>query len=270
MRNRKTTIRFLLAAAVLCLLFASNAFAAKTKKKTAPRHVSEWVKKKGCMYYYNKKGKRLKGLQKIGKKTYYFDKSYAQRVGWRKIGSEYYFFAIRYGKKGYMLKNQTVNGIRLRKSGRAVQTEYALRKLGIMVKCAKIVDQQTNINQSKSEKLYTVFEHVKNDYSGRDIGGFNGSGDWEMRYSEYMLWGGWGDCYSFGSLFAFLANAVGYSECWAVSDGGHGYAKVGNLWYDPNWAGVIGTWKCYGVPDYLCGQSGRPNWARYALYYRRI
>ena len=132
------------------------------------------------------------------------------------------------------------------------------------------MDSQTNANQTKAQKLAVMFDYAKNHYRARNIGGFRSGGDWDMFYAEYMLNYGSGDCYCYGALFAYFANAVGYQTATAVSSGGHGWAEINGLSYDPNWARVIGTSKCYAVPASLSGRDGRPAWATYGIYKKNL
>lgn len=233
-------------------------------------HKSEWTSSKGNYYYWNAKGKKVKGLQKIGSKYYFFDSKYIQRTGWRKIKGSYYYFSKNKAKKGYMVKNKTMDGVKLNADGKAVLTSRSQRKLKIMVRCSEIMDTLTNADQTKAQKLKIAFDYAKNHYRAVNIHGFRGSGDWDMYYAEYMLNNGRGDCYCYGAVFAYLANAAGYHSATVVSSGGHGWAEINGLFYDPNWARVIGTNKCYAVPRSLSGVSSRPNWARYGIYKKNL
>lgn len=63
-----------------------------------------WYEIDGCMYY-NKNGKKLKGLQKIGSKYYYLDPSTGQRMtGLVNIKGKTYFFSTKTGarRKGFI------------------------------------------------------------------------------------------------------------------------------------------------------------------------
>lgn len=100
-----------------------------------------WYEIDGCTYY-NKNGKKLKGLQKIGSKYYYLDPGTGQRVtGLVTLNGKTYFFSTKtgarkrgfatykgktyyFGKKYYALKgHQKINGKR-----------YYFSKKGVMYK----------------------------------------------------------------------------------------------------------------------------------------
>ena len=253
----------LLAAAIAAILMACAPVCAATYK-------NQWVKKSGKYYYYNKKGKTLKGLQKIGDKYYYFDSKGVQRVGWRKIEGIYYCFAFSNGAKGSMYTSTKRNGIKLGKTGKAsISSNTVLRKAILMTRAQLIVDSITKPSDSKATKLWKCFQYAMNQ-TPRTRGGFYEGSDWDMYYAEFMMDYGYGDCYSFGALFAYLANAAGYKNVCVESSGGHGWAQIGGLYYDPNWARVIGADKCYGVPSYLSGYDGRPDWARYGIFQKNL
>lgn len=252
------------------LIFIILAVWALSVPVSAAKYKSQWQNAKGKYYYWNEEGVKAKGLQEIDGKYYYFDEKGIQRTGWRQIKGSYYYFKNSNGKKGYMVTGAAVNGVKLKKNGKASLTRRSLRKLKIMVKCASIMDSLTNANQTKAQKLKIAFEYAKSHYGAVNIGSFNGSGDWDMYYAERMLNYGRGDCYCYGAVFGYLANAVGYTGVNVVSSGGHGWTEIGGRYYDPNWARVIGSSKCYAVSKALSGTSGRPNWAGNGIYKKNL
>ena len=257
--RRKLAVLLTFAAALLMVLSIPVSGAAKTYK-------SQWTHSNGNYYYWNSKGVKFKGFHKLGSKYYFFDSQGIQRTGWRYTQGNYRFFTQANGKKGYMVKNTTINGIKIDKNGNAVINARSLRKLKIMVKCSKLVDSMTNADQSKEQKMKILFEYTKSHFRPVNLTDFRRDGDWDMYYAEYMLNHGWGDCYCYGAVFAYIANAIGYQNSIAVSSGGHGWAEINGLVYDPNWARVIGTAKCFAVPMYLSGRDSRPNWAKYGCF----
>ena len=70
-----------------------------------------WLKKSGKKYYYNKKGRKLFGVQKIGRKTYYLSLT----TGARMSKSNYYFY-----KKVWHKSSSTSYLIYVSKSSRKV------------------------------------------------------------------------------------------------------------------------------------------------------
>lgn len=232
----------------------------------ARKYKSQWVKTSGRYYYYDKTGKKLQGLKKISGRYYYFDSKNIQRTGWQKIGSNYYFFRISPGKGGYMQKSTTVDGISLYSSGKAKKTSDSLDKLGILIKANQIVQSITNANMTKTQKLRKCFDYVKKTYGYATRRRFSAVKNWERAYAKDMFYYGRGNCFSYASAFAYLANAAGYTKIYVVSSGGHGWAEIDGKVYDPDWALVSKVDSYFAMPYSLSGVSGRPNYKRYRVY----
>lgn len=234
----------------------------------APKYKNQWVKYKssGRYYYYDAKGRKLKGLKKISGKYYYFDKKYAQRTGWQKIGNNYYFFRISNGKGGYMMKSTTVDGITLYSSGKAKKTTDSLDKLGILIKANQIAGNITNENMTKTQKLRKCFDYVKKAYGYATRRKFSPVKNWERAYAKDMFYYGKGNCFSYAAAFAYLANAVGYTKIYVVSSGGHGWAEIDGKVYDPDWALVSKADSYFAMSYSLSGVNGRPNYKRNRYY----
>lgn len=265
MRNKKHLIPVFFMALCAVLLMSVSVSA-------APKYRNKWVREKGYNYHYNDKGKKDKGLIELKGKTYYLDSKRIQRTGWQKIDGNYYFFQIRNGSNGYMVTSSTVNGIKLSKSGKAVYDSNGLRKLNVMIKANQIMQSLTNYDMKKAEKLKICFLETMS-YRSRNIGSFQKyNSTWDVYYAERMFRDKQGDCYCFGAAFAYLANAIGYTNVCAVSSGGHGWAEVSNEFYDPNWAkvGAGGKWAYFAVPHSLSGCGGRPNYKPNRVYVKKI
>ena len=231
-----------------------------------PKVTGRWKKTKNYYYYY-RNGKKLTGIKKIGKRKYYFSKKGVQRTGWRKVKGNYYFFRNVNGKGGYMVKGKKVNGIVLRRTGKAfVKKARSKEKVELMVKCAKMMDTVTKPRQARKTKLKIAFQYAKTHFPRRNIHDWRNTADWDIYYASYIINHRGGDCFCQGAFFAYLANAVGYTNVKAVSSGGHGWAMVNGEIYDPNWSFIIGDAKCYAVPTSLSGTGGRPNWAGAGIY----
>ena len=113
-----------------------------------------WKTSKGRHYYYNARGKKIKGKVKIGSRYYFFDKNGIQRYGWKKIKNDYYFFRISTGTTGaYMLTSTTINGIALDASGRASKSGSNLRKLKLMTEANNIVEKISRPGMNKMQRL---------------------------------------------------------------------------------------------------------------------
>ena len=89
------------------LAFAATAVSAFGATK------NKWVEKSGVCYYYGSNGKTVSGRTKIGSNYYMFDSKGRQVYGWRLINGKYQFYGR--GKKtgGGLVKNNTVNGIKI-------------------------------------------------------------------------------------------------------------------------------------------------------------
>ncbi|WP_373215514.1 transglutaminase domain-containing protein [Ruminococcus sp. 5_1_39BFAA] len=251
---------------LLCtLLLLSVPVQAAGKKLT-----NQWVTKKGNVYFYNNKGKKVTGLQKIGKYQYYFDSKGVQRSGWRKIKNNYYFFQIKSGRKAYMVKSKTINGIKLDAKGRADKKGSNLRKLKLMVEANNIVQKITKPTMTQTEKLKKCFDYTKTAYGYTSWRAFSNKSGWELDFAEDMFYKNRGDCVSYGCAFAFLANAVGAKNVYCVSSGGHGWAEIQGKVYDPDWA-LVSKVDTYFAMDYsLSGVQGRPNYKPNRTYVVKI
>lgn len=251
---------------ILCLTVLMSATVS-----AAPKYKNKFVNIKGNIYHYNEKGKKDTGLTTINNKTYYFDSKGIQRTGWQKIKNNYYFFQIRKAGAGSMVTSKTVNGISLRKNGRASYNSASLRKLKVMVKANEIMQSITNYDMTKAQKLRKCFEKLLT-YRYCNIGSFRSwDPDWDVYYAEQMLFNGRGDCYCGGAAFAYLANAVGYTNVYSISSGGHGWAEVSGKVYDPNWAWVTGKTDIYfGVNYSLSGVGGRPSYRQNRAYVKKV
>ena len=149
---------------------------------------------------------------------------------------------------------------------RNVKKARSKEKVELMVKCAKMMDTVTKPRQARKTKLKIAFQYAKTHFPRRNIHDWRNTADWDIYYASYIINHRGGDCFCQGAFFAYLANAVGYTNVKAVSSGGHGWAMVNGEIYDPNWSFIIGDAKCYAVPTSLSGTGGRPNWAGAGIY----
>jgi len=254
--------------AAIFFLLAVMLFAFPVSAKKS--YSEQWVMNaKGNVSYYDANGKKLKGMQKIGKKYYYFDSKGIQRTGWQKIKGNYYYFKIANKAKGSRVGSKTINGIKLRKNGKAKLNAYSKRKLALMVRANKIIESITNAKMTKKQKLEAAFAYTKQHLQSYNRGGFQSGGDWDMFYAEIPFNTGRADCYSYGAYFAYLANAAG-GKAAAVSSGGHGWAEVDGLVYDANWAKASHVDTYCGMSYSLSGVGGRPNYRPNRRYVKAI
>ena len=231
-----------------------------------------WKTIKGRHYYYNARGKKVKGKVKIGSRYYFFDKNGIQRYGWKKIKNNYYFFRISTRTTGaYMLTSTTINGIALDASGRASKSGSNLRKLKLMTEANKIVEKISRPGMNKMQRLRASFDYVKKQYTYYCWREFRNTQDWEKDFAEDMFFrGGRGDCVSYAAAFAYLANAVGMKKVYVICSGGHGWAEIGGKIYDPDWALVSSVDSYFAMSYDLSGVNGRPMYRGNRLYVKKI
>ena len=226
----------------------------------------KWTEKKQKIRYLKANGKMANGFTEIDGKCYYFDKYRVQRTGWQKIKGDYYFFNIKNGKNGYMVKNKKVDGILLKKNGKAKLTRDSRSKLNVLIKANKIVEKITKPLMKKSQKLEACFKYTITKFEYRGSPKFYKTKNWDRDYALDMFDDGHGSCYAYGAAFAYLANAVGYEKVCAVSSGGHGWAEINGKIYDPSWEITDTKHNYYAMASNLSGVDGRPNYQKYRTY----
>ena len=258
---KKRLLYCLLLLAISLSLLPTAAYAKKYKK--------QWVESKGSFRYYDKKGKKVKGLTKIGKKKYYFDSEGKQLVGWQKIGKNYYFFRRSKGKKGYMLKSQTVNHVALKKNGKAVKTSNSNR-LYALAQAQKIVEAASQQTDKKSVKLKKSWNYFQKNYRYRGELKFRNSTNWDVLYARNVFMTGKGNCYGLGAAWAYIASACGYEKSYAVSSGGHGWCEVNGRVFDPSWAKTDTRYSYYNMDMSMSGRNRIPNYKKAGIYKKKI
>ena len=248
------------------LMLSGSLHASAASEKV--RHADEWVEKNGYWYYYNSLGKKLKGMQKIGRKTYLFDKKGRQQVGWQKVGKHYYYFQIKNGRKATMVKNKTVNHVELKKNGRAIVTSST--RMNVLLRCSQIVESHTKPTWSKAQKMRTIWNWMQNNVGYWNVK-YNHFGGWGLYYAAHTFSNNGGSCEGLGCLWAFLANACGASNCQCVASGGHGWAEVEGLVYDPACARYMrNPENYYACSLSLSGVGGRPRYAGNGIYREQV
>ena len=221
-------------------------------------------------FFYYENGKKVTGLKEIQNKYYYFAANGIQRTGWQYVNGDYYFFKTGNGGKGWMQKAKTVNGIRLTENGKAELTETSTEKLNVLVRANQVLEKATRPEMGKAEKLQKCFEYLLQHFQYRGSPVFEKTKQWEADYALNLFEEGHGNCYAFGAAFAFLANAAGYKNCYAVSSGGHGWAEIAGKIYDPTWSLIDDENSYYGVSFDLSGRDGRPNYKNARKYVAKI
>lgn len=235
------------------------------------KHKEGWtMNKKGRVFYYDENGEKVKnGKIQIGKKFYCFDENGMQRVGWVKCKNRYCYFKIGPKKKGYLVCNKTINGIKINAKGYAVDNKDKAR---LLTEANNIVFSITNFKMSKKEKYKECFLYIRDKIEWRNLTGFKSDLDkWDQYYASYAIYKGYGDCYTGGCGFAYLAAAAGAKKVYAVSSGGHGWAEIDGRYYDPNWSWVSkDVDKYFAVTKDQSGRGGRPSYASHRAYVKRV
>lgn len=229
----------------------------------------KWKIRKQRFFYYEN-GKKTTGLKEINHKYYYFAPNGIQKTGWQHLQGDYYFFRTMNGAKGWMVKDKTVNGIPLDETGKAMQTPENEAKLNALIQANQIVEKAARPEMEKSEKLKKCFDYLLDKFQYRGSPEFEYSQQWESDYAIDLFEEGHGNCYAFGAAFAFLANAVGYKNCYAVSSGGHGWAEAAGKIYDPTWSLIDQEHSYFAVDFNLSGKDGRPNYKNARKYIAKI
>ena len=106
-----------------------------------------------------------------------------------------------------------------------------------LFRALNIVNEITTPDMTDAEKLRVCFDFVRTNYrESRPRTPHYTQMDWPVIYANDMFVRGTGNCCSYGAAFAYLAKAIGYEEVYACNSGGHGWAEVNGLVYDPEWS----------------------------------
>ena len=137
-----------------------------------------------------------------------------------------------------MVKNKVVNGVPINKKGVAQVNSETAKKLELLTEFQELADTLVRPAMPKNDKLVTVFKYAR-DKNYRSIGSPAPEGHWDERLAEAFLNANWADCTMAATGFAYLANAVGYTNV-SVRLYGHGHCEINRLIYDPGFAKTVG------------------------------
>ena len=184
------------------------------------------------------KGVLRTGMQTInGNKYYYNTSGVLQKNGIVGSDKSGWYYADKNGKIDFSYSNGiTQNGKDWNvMSGKATRVKTKSDKT--LFRALKVVAKVTNKSMSKSQKLKACFNYTKNAYKELNprIPHYHGS-DWPIIYANDMFVDGAGNCFSYGAAFAYMAKAIGYKNVYCCNSGGHGWAEVDGLVYDPEWS----------------------------------
>ena len=272
---------------ILALVPTGDSYAA-TKKG--------WVTKKGHKYYYNDSGKQKKGFVTVGKNTYYFTPKAIKTKkgdasvtinpkgsmvrGWFKLDGKYYYFNRSNGK---MVKNKTIDGIKIAKDGTAKKTDYNEKKMNLMILARERMQSLTKPSDSKEVKREACYDYVKDNFTktavNADIDGKNqmvvlenirSRADWDIIFADFGLSKNHGDCVAWACSVAYLIHECGYDDVYIVDDKkGTGYdsAHPAHAWaecegkvFDAYFGSYKGKDSNYNT-GYACNKTGSfPDW----------
>ena len=184
------------------------------------------------------KGVLRTGMQTINENKYYYNTSgVLQKNGIVGSDKDGWYYADKNGKIDFSYSNGiTQNGKDWNvMSGKATRVKTKSDKT--LFRALKVVAKVTNKSMSKSQKLKACFNYTKNAYKELNprIPHYHGS-DWPIIYANDMFVDGAGNCFSYGAAFAYMAKAIGYKNVYCCNSGGHGWAEVDGLVYDPEWS----------------------------------
>ena len=224
----------------------------KPKKKTV--HTYRVKKVKGKKQVVNEKGKKVKkSFVTVKKKTYYCDKAGRVVYGWFQKGKQYYYASR---SSGVIQKKKKVDGIRVKKDGKAVKSKRNVAKIKTMIYARKQVALITKASDSKSQKLKKCFDWVISFpyVQHRKLDDIYKKKGWEVTVAQDIFTRGGGCCVSDAAAFGFLAKECGYSKVYVGHDTSHGWTEIKGRVYDPLFAEAKDynkyyncTYKTYGL-----------------------
>lgn len=190
--------------------------------------------------FFFKDGYLRSGYQTINGKTYYYDGS-GNIMKNAIVGSdkEGYCYAGSDGVINYNYCNgvtykgvdwNVINGKATKATGESGITQF---------RALKWVAKATNTSMTKEEKLRACFEFLRKSEGITEknprIPHYHGEG-WVNLYANDMLLNKAGNCFSYASVFAYMAKGIGYTNIYVCNSGGHGWTEINGLIYDPEWS----------------------------------
>ena len=225
----------------------------KTKKKSKKKsHKNGWI--------------RTKSGNKIYKRYY---KNGVMSTGRTLIDGSYYFFKVNgllmtgnftYNDTSYYTDSEgRINAISYQggyyyPNGRRMtdDDEYEYHCID---RAKEIVASITNEGMSQGDKLITCMRWVQS-HPYKMYEGFLPTNNWPARYANRVFNDGGSDCHGDAAAFAYMALAIGYTDVYVCIDsdgytgtaGGHSWAEINGLVYDPLFAEAKSFAGYYGVP----------------------
>ena len=232
--------------------------------------ITGWLRIKGKWYYLNASGAMATGWRYISGKWYYLDPTNGDmKTGWLKDGETWYYlnasgamlantvagdkksgyyWVTRNGSLDYSVRTaKTVNGVDwLVLNGKAKMATTESDKT--LFRAFKTLEKCTNDSMTDAEKLEAAWKYIKTSYVERSprVPHYRGL-DWPVVYANDIFVRGYGNCMSFASAYAYMAKAIGYDNCYACNSGGHAWAEIEGLIYDPEQSMNHNDYTYYGM-----------------------
>lgn len=251
--KKTRTLMLILTSAVLALTpVTAHAATAKTAQsatasvKPTKKVKQGWEKLKSGNKRYYKNGKRVTGIQHIGKNFYYFN-STGILLRNRTIQNGYRGFTYYIDKNGRITARQkdmnyyNANG---KKMSQAQLADFRSQQIAAEI---------TNSSMSQAQKLQACFNWViRCSYDiWRDFD--QGGDNWPATFANDHFMYRKGDCVADASAFAYLAKAIGYKNVYVCADANrnnnnaHSWAEINGIVYDPLFAEAKNYSKYYGA-----------------------
>ena len=154
-------------------------------------------------------------------------------------------------------------------NGKALEGMSA-ESMATLQRAQAVVAGITNDSMTREQKLRVCFDYVKAAYPEIKprIPHYTGM-DWPVIYANDMFVRGAGNCCSYAAAFAYMAKAIGYDEVYCCNSGGHGWAEIDGLVYDPEWSKWHHVYNYFGLSydtktdqDYKGAIGARKPWMR--------
>ncbi len=209
------------------------------------------------------------GYVKIDGKTYYYNSNgVVEKNGIVGSSKDGYRYADKNGVIDYTYRNAvTQDGVDWNVLD-GIATKVKTEADKTLFRALKLMNKICDKDMTKSQKLKKCWDYVKSAYIEENprIPHYKGM-DWPVIYANDMFVNGRGNCFSYGACFAYLAKAIGYEEVYCCHSGGHGWAEIDGLIYDPEWSRHHSGYTYYGMSydapcdvDYKGAMSAATSW----------
>ena len=226
-------------------------FKSSVKGHVKGQMATGWQILEGKKYYffksdktYGRSGIMATGARNIDSKGCIFDKSgkllMTDMKGWYKVGGSYYFCDRKTGK---LLRNATVNCIKIDEDAKAVMTDYAKEKIPVMIKARQIVEEICDEGDSLKDKQWKCYEYVAEPpylfkcyplKKYRDkFACFTAvyANNILNAYGDQKKIGG--DCVTESAALGYLYNELDFGTVYFCDDSAHAWIEINGRTWDP-------------------------------------